>query len=55
MITFTDHLLRGTDRHLSLDSVRVQLKPFYSSKGRPSDDPELMMRMLIIGYCMGIA
>ncbi|EJL58100.1 hypothetical protein PMI09_00593 [Rhizobium sp. CF122] len=27
----TDHLLRGIDRHLDLDSVRVQLKPFYSS------------------------
>lgn len=30
------------------------LKPFYSSTGRPSIDPELMIRMLIIGYCMGI-
>src|SRR3546814_5712920 len=46
----TDHLLRGIDRHLDLDSVRAQLKPFYSSTGRPSVDPELMMRMLIVGY-----
>jgi transposase len=30
------------------------LKPFYSTIGRPSIDPELMMRMLIVGYCMGI-
>jgi transposase len=50
----TDHLLRGIDRHLELDSVRAQLKPFYSNTGRPSIDPELMMRMLIIGYSMGI-
>lgn len=49
-----DHLLRGIDRHLELDSVRAQLKPFYSTTGRPSVDPELMMRMLIIGYSMGI-
>ncbi len=49
-----DHLLRGIDRHLELDSVRALLKPFYSTTGRPSIDPELMMRMLIIGYSMGI-
>lgn len=49
-----DHMLRGIDRHLELDSVRAQLKPFYSATGRPSIDPELMMRMLIIGYSMGI-
>lgn len=49
-----DHLLRGIDRHLDLDSVRAQLKPFYSNTGRPSVAPELMMRMLIIGYSMGI-
>lgn len=49
-----DHLLRRIDRFLDLDSVRSELKPFYSSIGRPSIDPELMMRMLIVGYCMGI-
>lgn len=49
-----DHLLRGIDLHLGLDGVRARLKPFYSGTGRPSVDPELMMRMLIIGYCMGI-
>lgn len=49
-----EHLLRGIDRHLELDSVRAQLKLFYSTTGRPSIDPELMMRMLIIGYSMGI-
>ncbi len=49
-----DHLLRRIDNHLDLDSVRTQLNPYYSSTGRPSIDPELMMRMLIIGYSMGI-
>jgi transposase len=34
--------------------VRAQLKPFYRINGRPSVDPVLVMRMLIIGYCMGI-
>jgi transposase len=49
-----DHLLRGIDRHLDLANLRRSLKPFYSQMGRPSIDPELMMRMLIVGYCMGI-
>jgi transposase len=50
----SDHILRNIDRHLDLDDVRQALKPFYSSTGRPSIDPELMIRMLIAGYCMGI-
>jgi Transposase domain (DUF772) len=50
----SDHILRSIDRHLDLDDVRQALKPFYSSTGRPSIDPELMIRMLIAGYCMGI-
>ncbi|SIN98635.1 Transposase domain [Bradyrhizobium erythrophlei] len=49
-----DHLLRRIDLFLDLEKVRTELKPFYSSIGRPSIDPELMMRMLIVGYCMGI-
>jgi transposase len=49
-----DHLLRRIDRFLDLESVRTALKPFYSSIGRLSVDPELMMRMLIVGYCMGL-
>jgi transposase len=48
------HLLRGIDRHLDLTELRRSLKPFYRQMGRPSIDPELMMRMLIVGYCMGI-
>jgi transposase len=49
-----DHVLRGVNRHLALDDLRQSLKPFYSGMGRPSADPELMIRMLIVGYCMGI-
>jgi transposase len=49
-----NHLLRGVDRHLALDDLRQSLKPFYSQMGRPSVDPELMIRMLIVGYCLGI-
>jgi transposase len=46
----SDHLLRRIDQFLDLESVRAELRPFYSKIGRPSIDPELMMRMLIIGY-----
>src|ERR1700743_2107171 len=49
-----DHLLRSIDRFVDLEQVRQDLAPFYSSAGRPSIDPELMIRMLIIGYCFGI-
>jgi len=49
-----DHLLRGADRFLDLSELRRHLEPFYSHTGRPSIDPELMVRMLIVGYCFGI-
>jgi hypothetical protein len=39
---------------LDLSEVRAHLGPYYSDIGRPSIDPELMMRMLIVGYCLGI-
>ncbi len=48
------HLLRSIDRFVDLSGIREQLRPFYSEIGRPSIDPELMIRMLIVGYCMGI-
>lgn len=48
------HLLRGIDRCLDLSDLRQYLKDFYSPVGRPSIDPELMIRMLIVGYCYGI-
>ena len=50
----SDHLLRRIDQFIDLESVRSELRPVYSNIGRPSIDPELMMRMLIIGYSMGI-
>ncbi len=49
-----DHLLRAMDRFVDLGDMRRHLAPFYSSTGRPSVDPELMMRMLIVGYAFGI-
>ena len=48
------HQLRGIDRFLDLSELRRHLAPFYSSIGRPSVDPELLIRMLIVGYCFGI-
>ena len=49
-----DHLLRSIDRFVDLQEIRQDLAPFYSSIGRPSIAPELMIRMLLIGYCFGI-
>jgi len=49
-----DHLLRHIDRFLDLSDLREHLAPYYSHTGRPSVDPELMIRMLLIGYCLGI-
>jgi transposase len=49
-----DHLLRQINQFLDFDTIRNHLKPFYSHTGRPSIDPELMIRMLLIGYCYGI-
>ena len=45
-----DHPVRGIDRFLDLGNVRPFLAPFYSSHGRPSIDPELMIRMLLLGF-----
>jgi transposase len=50
----SDHLLRGIDHFLDLSELRQHLAPFYSNTGRPSIDPVLMIRMLVIGYCFGI-
>jgi hypothetical protein len=50
----TDHLLRSIDRFVELGELRRELAAFYSTMGRPSIDPELMIRMLIVGYCFGI-
>jgi len=44
------HLLRLIDQHVSFEFVRQQLKDSYSDTGRPSIDPELLLRILLIGY-----
>ena len=49
-----DHFLRKIDAVLDLSWLRKELSPFYSHTGRPSIDPELMIRMLLIGYCCSI-
>ncbi len=49
-----NHLLRGIDEFLDLSELHAYLAPHYSSMGRPSIDPALMIRMLIVGYCFGI-
>lgn len=48
------HLLRRIDAVLDLDWLRGELSPHYSDTGRPSVCPELMIRMLIVGYCFSI-
>src|SRR5512142_1710837 len=50
-----NHLLRLIDRHVSFEFVREQLKPSYSDTGRPSIDPEVLLRILLLGYLYGIA
>src|SRR5216684_1277262 len=50
-----DHLLRLIDRHIDLSVVRERLKGMYSSTGRPSIDPEVLLRLLLVGYLYGIA
>ncbi len=49
-----DHLLRSIDRFVDLSGIRGYLSDFYSHTGRPSVDPELLIRMLLVGYCFGI-
>src|SRR5213595_2566320 len=49
----SDHLLRGVDQFLDLGDLHQHLAPFYSHTGRPSIDPQLLIRMLIVGYCFG--
>jgi hypothetical protein len=50
-----NHLLRLIDKHISFEVVREQLKDRYSETGRPSIDPELLLRILFLGYLYGIA
>jgi transposase len=50
----TNHMLRSIDRFVDLGELRRELSAFYSPIGRPSIAPELMIRMLLVGYCCGI-
>src|SRR5580704_14734986 len=50
-----NHLLRLIDEHVSFAFVRERLKDSYSDTGRPSIDPELLLRILLIGYLYGIS
>ena len=49
-----DHLLRRINGVLDLSWLRGELRAFYSRTGRPSVCPELMIRMLLVGYCYSI-
>jgi len=48
------HVLRALDRFLVFAQIRDHLTAYYSDIGRPSIDPELMIRMLLVGYCFGL-
>jgi len=50
----SDHMLRKINRFVDLSGMRAHMQPYYSEIGRPSIDPELMIRMLLVGYCYGI-
>jgi transposase len=50
-----NHLLRLIEKHISFEFVRERLKDTYSEIGRPSIDPELLLRILLIGYLYGIS
>ena len=49
-----NHLLRLIDHHVNFEFIRAQLKDSYSETGRPSIDPELLLRMLLVGYLYGV-
>ena len=49
-----DHLLRAIDRHVDFRAIRERLRPLYSDIGRPSIDPEILLRILLVGYLYGI-
>src|SRR5258707_15298519 len=49
-----DHMVRKIDAALDLSWLRGELAPHYSSMGRPSVEPELMIRMLVVGYVFAI-
>jgi transposase len=50
-----NHLLLLIDQYIDFGFVRERLKQSYSDTGRPSIDPELLLRILLIGYMYGIS
>jgi transposase len=50
------NLLRRIDRFVTpaLAGIRERRQPYYSEIGRPSVDPEMIIRMLVVGYCYGL-
>ena len=48
------HLLRLIHTHVDFSFVRQRLEPYYSATGRPSIDPEVLVRLLLLGYLYGI-
>ncbi len=48
-----DHLLRLIDQHIDLSFVREGVKSLYSATGRPSIDPEVLLRLLLVAICTG--
>src|SRR5262249_33358741 len=50
----SNHMLRAIDRFVDLSDLRRRLAPFYCLMGGPSIDPELMIRLLPLVYCLGI-
>ena len=49
-----NHLLRLVDRHVNFEFIRAKLKDRYSDARRPSIDPELLLRMLLVGNLYGV-
>ena len=49
-----DHLLKRLDRFIDFGFVRERLRDTYSAVGRPSIDPEVLLRLLLVGYLYGI-
>ena len=49
-----DHILRLIDRYVDFSFIRSKIEHLYSHTGRPSVDPDVMMRMLLVGYLFGI-
>lgn len=49
-----DHILRLVHQYVDFSFIRTKVEHLYSQTGRPSVDPEVMMRMLLVGYLFGI-